>query len=155
MIRLAILFSILLVSSLLSCSTGEKNTEVSSFLNGFEGLSTTESCSVVILPFSGCTGCISSVEFFVKENVFLDSSLYVVVTNLPFKKQASLRYGEEFMRHPRVYVDEENRWPTSGIQSDIYPALVHIEEGRIIGKWEVSPDFDTALEDFLQARESK
>jgi len=85
-----------------------------------------ETC--IIIPRSGCAGCISNAMGFVVANIdSLDETL-IIFTGIEDFKLLKLRVGTNVLTKKNVLVDS-----TEAIANNIiYPQLIHLTEGKIM-----------------------
>jgi len=119
------LFFVLL---LFSCSTEESKKE--QYLKDLvtELASSLEKChdNIIILPGSGCSGCITVAEDFLKNN-HSDTRNYFVLTNITSLKILSHKIGVDVKTLPNVYIDRENTF--SNNTDLIYPVVIKLDCG--------------------------
>lgn len=98
---------------------------------------------VVILPGLGCPGCIEEGEYFFKNNI-QNKDCYFIITSVQSLKILKHKVGHDFTTFDNVYIDTDNslRIPT---KNSIYPCIVQIDKGSIIGHEFQSPDNSQAL----------
>jgi hypothetical protein len=92
-----------------------------------EELAQYERC--ILIPRSGCAGCISSAMGFVAANIdSLDETL-IIFTGVDDFKLLKLRLGANVLNKKNVLLD------SSGIIPDknIYPELIFLVKGKIVG----------------------
>jgi hypothetical protein len=76
---------------------------------------------VVIIPGTGCSGCISESEDFLKSN-YSKKQILFILTNTKSIKVTSSRIGVNVKNLINVYIDLENRF--SNYDKPIYPVVV-------------------------------
>jgi len=117
------LFFVLL---LFSCSSEESKKE--QYLKDLvtELASSLEQCheSIIILPGSGCSGCITVAEDFLKNN-HSDTGNYFILTNITSLKILNHKVGVDVRILPNVYIDRKNRF--SNKTDLIYPAVIKLD----------------------------
>lgn len=85
---------------------------------------------VVVIPGSGCTGCISSAEHFFIENVNNRRIKFILTYNFS-KKNLILRLGKENINQSNVLIDNDNDFYRNQYEEKIYPVAVMLNEGKI------------------------
>ncbi|MDR0574951.1 MAG: hypothetical protein LBG96_13160 [Tannerella sp.] len=87
--------------------------------------------SVVIIPGSGCTGCISVAEKFFLDNVSNEKIKFILTKNAS-QKGLVLRLHEENLKRENVLIDVDNNFYLIGYEEKIYPVIVFIEKKKVI-----------------------
>ncbi len=84
---------------------------------------------VVILPSTGCNGCIQHGEFFMKQNINRNDILFII-TKATSIKTMQLKLGINLREHSNIYLDRENKFdiPT---KNSIYPCVIELQKGSI------------------------
>jgi len=125
----------LLVFSLLlfSCSSAEENRKEKHLKDQVMELSSSlDHCyeNVIILPGSGCSGCITVAEDFLRNN-HSKPDHYFVLTNVTSLKILNHKIGVDVKTLPNVYIDRENSF--SQPIDLIYPTVIKrdCESGKI------------------------
>ena len=78
---------------------------------------------VMLIPNSGCTGCISDAEYFFKE--YNDKSEIS-------KKDLRIRVEKENLQRKNVLIDIENRFYFEQFQESIYPIVAVIKDKEVV-----------------------
>lgn len=88
--------------------------------------SSTKECydSIIILPGTGCTGCITKIEDFFIEN-YKNSDFLFVLTNITSVKTMNHKVKDDLTQVANVYLDFENVF--SRYESSIYPVSIVID----------------------------
>lgn len=92
----------------------------------------------LIIPNGGCSGCISSAEAYVMENLDKNPQLFVVFTAIQSKKLLKSRLGDLYS-HPRVRVDVKNVVLRENLNS-IYPMIYHFQAGKLLEVEDLDPE---------------
>jgi hypothetical protein len=79
----------------------------------------------VLIPNSGCPGCITQAEYFVQKNVALDAPIKFVFTRIHSVKELKFKIGEEVAQHTRVILDTNNRIKYPDPAKAIYPLVLY------------------------------
>lgn len=87
--------------------------------------------AMVIIPGSGCTGCITQAENYFLQNCHDTSTLFILTYNLSLK-EVSLRLKEENINKENVIIDKSNKFYLSRYQDAICPIVCTLDKGRII-----------------------
>lgn len=120
---------IFLFTILSSCiNTKEKYiNEVVSNLKGVENFSFDDYYYIVIIPESGCGGCISEAESFYIENSE-NNKIYFIFTQISSVKSLKLRIGQENINKKNTYIDKENTFLSTNRETNIYPLIFDIRD---------------------------
>jgi len=138
---------LVLLSSLSSCMS-ENDKYASSFeeaVNKSKIPTNSLKAVTLILPKSGCTGCISSAEQFVKDNISRYSDfLTVILTDAVSIKVVKVKFTE-IIDLPNVIIDEENHFYQAPLWS-LYPTVIYWNDNSKIESIEyVSPNTPDAI----------
>lgn len=144
--------ALLILSILISC--GKKNTDSSQLQESFDlaGINVNEwqSKAVIILPNSGCSGCINSVETFLNGSALeYKDKLFLVFTKVASVKTTTIRMGLNSYPAQNYYFDLENRFYDEENVNN-YPILIEFKNGSIVFQETVSPDNPNALDSFIE-----
>ena len=86
---------------------------------------------VMLIPNSGCTGCISDAEYFFKE--YNDKSeILFIFTHIISKKDLRIRVEKEILQRKNVLIDIENRFYFEQFQESIYPIVAVIKDKEVV-----------------------
>ena len=85
---------------------------------------------IVILPGSGCTGCISGAERFFIEHCMNDNIKFIL-THHKSKKNLYLRLGKDRVDRPNIWIDDDNLFYLQNYEERIYPIGVILEQGQV------------------------
>ena len=77
---------------------------------------------IIILPGTGCSGCITNAEVFLKNN-YQNTDYYFILTNITSMKLLNAKIGVNLSQYTNVFIDEENTF--SSYESAIYPVRVN------------------------------
>lgn len=86
---------------------------------------------VVIIPNSGCTGCITNAENYFIKNVN-NNRIKFIFTQILSNKELELRLKKENIKKPNVYIDNSDTFFLTGYQDNIYPYIATISNNKII-----------------------
>lgn len=107
--------------------------ELTKFLTA-EGLDKDELSSIrvmVLMPNTGCDGCVGAGKTYLLENPeVLDGEMVVIFTQIKDVKKFNMRFGKAFTEHPHVFVDLKNEVQKMGFIS-FYPEIIHLENEKI------------------------
>lgn len=85
---------------------------------------------LIVIPSSGCPGCISYAEnFFIENRERTD--IFFVFTNIYSKKDLKIRVGESNLSLANVYVDSHNRLYLSKYDDNKYPVFFKFQDNNI------------------------
>jgi hypothetical protein len=83
----------------------------------------------IILPNSGCGGCISSAEQLLTEYGKNKLPLRFILTNISSFKEVKNNFGDSVVSSPAVYPDHDNIFYLKNPSFDqIYPAIVYVDK---------------------------
>lgn len=83
----------------------------------------------LIIPGSGCQGCISDAEQFVIQKAkTLEDKILIVFTNIGSEKLLKLRLGPELSKGPNILLDANDDLH----YTSIYPVYFKLENGDIL-----------------------
>ncbi len=86
---------------------------------------------VMLIPNSGCTGCISDAAYSFKE--YNDKSeILFIFTHIISKKDLRIRVGKENLQRKNVLIDIENRFYFEQFQESIYPIVAVIKDKEVV-----------------------
>lgn len=94
---------------------------------------------ILLIPNSGCHGCINSVESFMRESYSFDSNtrIFFILTGYPTAKNARIRFGN-ILENENIHLDTINRF--SGFPFiDSYPLLLVFSDKEIVKRLEIKP----------------
>jgi hypothetical protein len=86
---------------------------------------------VVIIPGSGCSGCITAAEQFFIDNITNDKIKFILTNNFS-RKELNLRLKEENLQRKNVLIDDDNLFYLIDFEEKIYPMIVSINNKKII-----------------------
>lgn len=84
----------------------------------------------VIIPRSGCGGCIDNAVEYLSTKKDSLKGVYVVITGIVDRKLLKLELGQEFLRQKNVYLDTARLFQELDLLSD-YPQVVTLESGKV------------------------
>lgn len=104
----------------------------------------------VIIPNTGCGGCISSVELLFVDLVKKKVPIRFILTNIRSMKSLRKTFGDSIVLSNNVYADQGNLIYSKVPQfTEIYPIIAYIDTRGIVFKYEnVSPETPNALDHF-------
>lgn len=77
----------------------------------------------VIIPGTGCSGCLKKAQEFMKGGRFNSSDFNFILTDYESKKRLGFIYGDSILSLGNVHLDKENVFYNGGFYS-MYPILV-------------------------------
>lgn len=120
-----VFYGLCLVSMIfISCNKSESNNKVEYITIQVKDLAKKlDKCyeRVIILPGSGCSGCITSAEDFFKNNSSNPDYLFVL-TNINSLKILKNKTGVDVYNNKNIVIDKDNKF--SNYESAIYPVVV-------------------------------
>ena len=100
--------------------------------------------NVVIIPGSGCSGCITDAETFFNNNVH-NERMKFILTFVSSRKEMAIRLGKENIGRENVFIDNENVFYLLNYHDKIYPVIALVEQGKITNVQLLSNYGDTGL----------
>ena len=91
--------------------------------------------SIIVIPYEGCSGCISNTTAFVKEHIDTLRS-NIIFTGIEDFKILKLKIGPKVLKSDKVYFDLDNKLMQKEFAS-IYPQIVTVDEARKIIQFKV------------------
>ncbi len=129
-----------------SCKNNTESTVsddfILSFLNTYyKPLANKDKTLLFIIPNSGCSGCISSIEHFLLENEFYKkTNALIIFTNIKDFKAFKNRYEKYgFLSFKNVFVDKKNMFLKNGFVS-FYPEFLIINNAKISSRQFIEPE---------------
>ncbi len=113
-----------------SCSIDDYSEKISNALNKQLGEEIKEYDYILLIPNSGCTGCISEAEYFFKSHVD-DMKIKFIFTRIYSRKELAIRLGKSNLQKKNVYLDYENTCFFPECKESIYPVVAKIKNGII------------------------
>ena len=134
--------SLLLILTLFTLSCNKQN-DLELIKSSFESanidLENWSNKAVIILPNSGCSGCISSTEQFIVDNKDkFEGRLFFVFTRIQSKKATLARMNLHNYQDENMYFDIDNFFRSEALGN--YPFVAIIRDGEIEYSDQVSPD---------------
>lgn len=84
----------------------------------------------VLIPNSGCPGCISEAEEYFKENASNEKILFIF-TKFPTTKDLRLKMKISTLDLPNVYLDKEDLFYLSEFEHCKYPLVIYLRDGSV------------------------
>jgi len=127
MIRYILLLCLLVV---MGCHSQEKKHEVNITKESFESVMKANNINpmdyknIIVIPGSGCTGCISEAETYFKQHAKDKENLFVF-TAIGDVKILKMKFKDDNVFGDNVFIDERNELVDNGFDS-IYPSSIII-----------------------------
>lgn len=88
--------------------------------------------SVIVIPGTGCSGCIGKAEsYFIQHS--RDNKTLFILTGVTSRKNLNNRYGRSgILKRGNVLIDEDGRFHLKAYEGAIYPYRLFIKDGIII-----------------------
>lgn len=86
---------------------------------------------IIILPTSGCTGCVQSGEQYMLQHLNNDSILFVL-TEIHSLKSLELRFGKDVLLQSNVYIDSLDYFYPPYFEEVIYPFIGEIDDDKLL-----------------------
>ncbi len=145
---------ILIVGLLMSACTSNDESFEDRFIEGIsqvDRMDLLEKQYVVVMPRIGCMGCISSVEQFMMDSAIpYSEKVGFLLTDIISLKTAVMRFGEDVVYGENVYLDQENSFDF-GENLSLYPAILKIDNKRVVNIEYVSPENPIAIDKLISA----
>lgn len=87
---------------------------------------------IVIIPGSGCDGCITDAEYFFKNN-YENEKIMFIFTFVASKKILRLFIGKDNIKRKNIFTDDDNIFYLNDYDEKNYPYLINIDNGKIVG----------------------
>jgi hypothetical protein len=94
---------------------------------------------LIIIPQSGCPGCIDRALKFVKDDISENPIFLVVLTNVSDKKYFYFLAGAKLLDNKNVQFDQNNEIGELS-HTTIYPKIIFLKKGKIKSIVEVTPN---------------
>ena len=102
-----------------------------------------------IVPGSGCHGCITGAEYFVKENSSKYPNVLFVFTSVKSIKILKLKLGKEILHYGNILFDINNNFFNYNSKRNIYPAIVHLKNGDVRMVNYLSPESEYSIKQLM------
>lgn len=86
---------------------------------------------VMLIPNSGCTGCISDAEYFFREYSDENEILFIFTHTLS-EKNLRIRLGRENIQRENVLIDKDDNFYFEEYQESIYPIVAVIKNKKVV-----------------------
>ena len=126
-----VIVHILILFSLLGCRLVNFEQAVKKSFENYLDSATYSYQYIMLIPNSGCTGCISEAEYFFKEYKDNDKILFIF-THVISKKDLRIRMGKENLQRKNVLIDNDNQFYFEEFQESIYPIVAVIKDKKVI-----------------------
>lgn len=146
--RKFLIFVYLFIMSMMGCSSGS---DIAFFQDAIEQSDITKKYDIIlVIPGTGCHGCITGVEFFVKEHIQEYDNVLFVFTGVKSIKVLKMKLGNEIMDKRNVQLDLDNVFLNYTIKDAIYPVVVYLKNKRVCHIEYVSPANKYSIEQLLR-----
>lgn len=125
-----VLLVIVLLSLNISCRKKNYKEHLSKILKSELGISLNKYNLIILIPGSGCGGCISKGEDFFMKNIQNKEIMFILTHNVS-NKGLKLRFGSENIKADNVLVDKKNTFYLNNFEEKIYPMAIKINENTI------------------------
>lgn len=149
--KLYTLFFLILGIVFNSCSNSNENQLNKDFQKVIRRLNPEEVTkgyqAYLVIPNTGCTGCISSAESILLENYKKSKKVKFILTRIESFKNLYLKLKIDINNEPNIILDKDNLFSQEPFAS-IYPQVFFVDSltGNIISKEEISPTGNGMLE---------
>jgi hypothetical protein len=86
--------------------------------------------NIVIIPGSGCSGCITQAEIFFINNIH-NERIKFILTCISSRKEMTIRLGKGNIEKENVFIDEKNVFYLLNYHDKIYPVIAFVEQSKI------------------------
>lgn len=86
--------------------------------------------TIVLIPESGCTGCISEAENFFLKNKEKTNILFLF-TKFQIEKDLKLKLRINSLNSSNIFLDKENRYYLSKYDECKYPVVISLRKGKV------------------------
>ena len=93
---------------------------------------------IIVIPQSGCPGCIDRAISFIKRNIENNTFYFVVLTNVTDKKYFTYLIGPNLVLNENFMFDESNEIGRAS-HITIYPKIFLLDKGKVKSIIEASP----------------
>lgn len=141
---LSLLVSLIMLTCILSCQQPSKAIQQQleeALLSEPSALGSSQNAKQVmmVIPRTGCSGCIGMADFYYKEASYDTAKIQFIFTKVSSVKTLKIRLGEEIIKKDFVHIDTERIFSARKLNS-IYPIIVFLENGEIKDIEFLSPD---------------
>lgn len=102
-----------------------------------------------VVPGSGCHGCITGAEYFVKENISNYPNVLFVFTSVKSVKVLKLKLGREVTLYDNILFDVNNVFFNYKSKKNIYPAVIHLKKGKVQKVNYLSPESEYSIKQLM------
>lgn len=138
---------LLLISLFCSCvdDTSKKETKYLANIIDQSNIINKQYRWIVILPGTGCHGCIQEGEYFLKNNIDNDEILFVLTKLASLKILQQKIEVDDLSKRQNVYVDKNKEFFIPS-HNNIYPCVIYLKNGRFV-RHSFQSSISTALYD--------
>ena len=122
---------VMLFTFLCCCKKNDYYAELSKTITEKLGNSLKNYDLIILIPGSGCTGCITKAEDYFLNNIGNKKILFIL-TNNHSNKGLLLKLGRENIENENVLVDKNNIYHIKGFEEKIYPMLIYVNDEKVI-----------------------
>ena len=92
-----------------------------------------DNLTYLVIPNSGCSGCITTTEAFVRDNYKSDKlkNIRYIFTRISNFKQFKFQFGNDILTSKNILIDRSDAFIYQDSEHYIYPAIVYRSEGHI------------------------
>lgn len=110
-----------------------------------------DNSKVVVVPGTGCTGCITGIEHFINENYSKYSDVIFVFTNIQSVKLMKLKMGQvPFDDANNIILDCKNEFYDVDNVNKIYPSILYLCNYKVCDINYISPNQSQSIEELLK-----
>ena len=135
-------------------SRSVKNDTLTDFQNKLTAISNADLVikhyeKALFIPGAGCSGCVSSAENFVKENIHQSDEILIIFTAIPSQKMLKMKLGID-LNQRNIYLDLGNLFNSGNVYS-FYPTIFYLKDGSAVDLEYISPKNKNALNNLINA----
>lgn len=119
------------VFCLLNCGKEHYNEALGKVAERFLRTDSVKYTQLIVIPATGCAGCISNAEYYFLQRV-QNPEIKFVFTGIVSKKALTLRLKKEYLQQKNVYIDEDNLFYLTGFEEKIYPYKITLHNNKVL-----------------------
>lgn len=127
-----LILAIIFITTLLCCNNEKSyQQELSNIVSEYPNEDLSQFDAIVIIPGSGCSGCITDAEHYFQKNIGNDRIKFVF-TFITSKKLLTLLIGEDNINSHNILIDNNNTFYLKKFIEKDYPYTIHFVDGQIV-----------------------
>lgn len=126
------LLSLFYITTLVSCDLTQKGYVNRLYNTTMEKVSNIcEFSTIIVIPETGCSGCISEAGRFFKGN-YHNNKILFVFTNFYSEKALKLKFGADLFGSENICIDSDNAFYIPESSNNIYPFVLQLHDGALL-----------------------